>query len=70
MPDLEEIDFLEIVEIEEEEFIQHFEEVQEKWKKTFLCYGRRNSEEEFVEVIEELFNEEEAERGRGIRRSH
>ena len=61
LPDLEEIDFLEIVEIEEEEFIQHFEEVQERMEEDFLVFMEEEiSEEEFVEVIEELFNEEEA----------
>ena len=61
LPDLEEIDFLEIVEIEEEEFIQHFEEVQERIEEDFLVFMEEEiSEEEFVEVVEEFFNEEEA----------
>ena len=61
LPDLEEIDFLEIVEIEEEEFIQHFEEVQERMEEDFLVFMEEEiSEEEFVEVVEEFFNEEEA----------
>ena len=60
LPDLEEIDFLEIVEIEEE-FIEHFEEVQERMEEDFLVFMEEEiSEEEFVEVVEELFNEEEA----------
>ncbi len=61
LPDLEEIDFLEIVEIEEEEFIQHFEEVQERMEEDFLVFMEEEiSEEEFVEVVEEFFDEEEA----------
>ena len=61
LPDLEEIDFLEIVEIEEEEFIQHFEEVQERMEEDFLVFMEEEiSEEEFVEVVGEFFNEEEA----------
>ena len=60
LPDLEEIDFLEIVEIEEEEFIQHFEEVQERMEEDFLVFMEEEiSEEEFVEVVEEFFDEEE-----------
>ena len=60
LSDLEEIDFLEIVEIEEE-FIEHFEEVQERMEEDFLVFMEEEiSEEEFVEVVEELFNEEEA----------
>ena len=60
LPDLEEIDFLEIVEIEEE-FIEHFEEVQERMEEDFLVFMEEEiSEEEFVEVVEELFKEEEA----------
>jgi hypothetical protein len=61
LPDLEEIDFLEIVEIEEEEFIQHFEEVHERMEEDFLVFMEEEiSEEEFVEVVEEFFDEEEA----------
>tara|TARA_B100000427_G_scaffold84648_2_gene69271 strand:- start:14663 stop:16585 length:1923 start_codon:yes stop_codon:yes gene_type:complete len=60
LPDLEEIDFLEIVEIEEE-FIEHFEEVQERMEEDFLVFMEEEiSEEEFVEVVEEFFDEEEA----------
>ncbi len=60
LPTVEE-GFLEIVEIEEEEFIQHFEEVQERMEEDFLVFMEEEvSEEEFVEVVEELFNEEEA----------
>lgn len=55
LPDLEEIDFLEIVEIEEEEFIQHFEEVHERMEEDFLVFMEEEiSEEEFVEVVEEF----------------
>ena len=61
LPDVEEIDFLEIVEIEEEEFIQHFEEVHERMEEDFLVFMEEEvSEEEFVEIVEELFDEEEA----------
>ena len=60
LPTVEE-GFLEIIEIEEEEFIQHFEEVQERMEEDFLVFMEEEiSEEEFVEVVEELFNEEEA----------
>ena len=55
LPDLEEIDFLEIVEIEEEEFIQHFEEVHERMEEDFLVFVEEEvSEEEFVEIVEEF----------------
>ena len=61
LPDVEEIDFLEIVEIEEEEFIQHFEEVHERMEEDFLVFMEEEvSEEEFVDIVEELFDEEEA----------
>ncbi len=60
LPTVEE-GFLEIIEIEEEEFIQHFEEVQERMEEDFLVFMEEEiSEEEFVEVVEEFFDEEEA----------
>ena len=60
LPTVEE-GFLEIVEIEEEEFIQHFEEVHERMEEDFLVFMEEEvSEEEFVDIVEELFDEEEA----------
>jgi len=60
LPDLEE-EFLEIVDIETEEVVQFFEEVQERVEEDFLVFVEEEViEEEIAEVIEELFDEEEA----------
>ncbi len=60
LPDVEE-GFLEIIDIETEEVVPYFEEVQERVEEDFLVFIEEEViEEEIAEVIEELFDEEEA----------